>query len=601
MSIKKDYACRGRSNVSLKNQTSGRRVRLSFLVFGILIWSGLLVYRLSSIQIEHASKWRTSASKQHFKPLKIASPRVPITDREGRLMSVSVPTGSVFLRPKKVPAEKQEEVVQKLSKILNIDSATIEAKFNSKSPFVWISRQVPRPIAEKVRELDVAGVDYTLESRRYNPYGQAASTLLGKVGVDGNGLSGIERIFDSELKSRVSKNTFARDGIGHIIEAEPLAALDLEHSKESSALKLTLDAHLQLIVDEELEIGRQKANAKSGMAVMVDVETGDVLAMSQAPQIDFNSKSVSDAKLLKNIITETVYEPGSTLKPLVAAAAIDAGVARPQDAIDCENGRYYFGKHIIKDVHPVGLVTLRDVVIRSSNIGMTKIGQRLGTDKLYGYLRKFGFGEGTHLGLPGESSGILRNKTRWAKVDIATHSFGQGLAVTPLQMVRAVSAIANGGLMPELRVVQAGEELSFRRVVSAKAAKTAQELMYGVVEDEHGTGKRARIEGIRVGGKTGTAQKAKKDGRGYEEGLYVASFVGFADASNIGVNRSLALIVIIDEPHTDTIYGGTLAAPVFKRIMQRTLHYYGMSKELREKSKPDYLLANSATSADRPI
>jgi len=416
--------------------------------------------------------------------------------------------------------------------------------------------------------------------------------LIGKVGIDGSGLSGLESVYNKFLQGAKAKSSFARDGFGNMIEAKASLNMEMIDETEPETLTLTIDAYLQQIVDEELEAGRIKANSVRALAVLVDSDNGDVLAMGQAPQIDHNADAITNALALKNIIVETVYEPGSTFKPIVAAAALDAGVVRQDELIDCQKGRMVFGKHVIKDVHPVDIVTFRDVIVRSSNIGMSKVGIRLGSESLFSYLRNFGFGENSGLGLPGETSGILRNVKTWAKVDVATHSFGQGVAVTPLQMVRAISAIANNGLLPELRVVAKDGELPYQRVVSAKAAMQVKDALYGVVEDERGTGKKAAVLGVRVGGKTGTAQKAKKDGRGYEEGKYVASFLGFADGAPLGVEKTLSLIVVIDEPNTDSIYGGTLAAPVFQRIMQRSLSYLGMEKELRKGVTPGYIVAS---------
>jgi len=262
------------------------------------------------------------------------------------------------------------------------------------------------------------------------------------------------------------------------------------------------------------------------------------------------------------------------MKPLVAAAAIEAGVARPNEIIDCENGSYRFGRHLINDVHPKELLTVQDVVIQSSNIGMTKIGMRLGEKRLHQALHIYGFGQYSGLNLPGESRGIFRPLKSWAKVDVATHSFGQGIAVNPLQVVRAVAAIAGDGHLPTLSVVQGAKKKRARRILSESTAKVMRETMIGVVEHEKGTGRRARIDGVRVGGKTGTAQIAKRDGRGYEQGAYIASFVGFVDARKLGIKERLVLLVSIERPDTTSIYGGTLAGPVFQRIMNRTLHKY---------------------------
>ncbi|RMD87882.1 MAG: penicillin-binding protein 2, partial [Candidatus Dadabacteria bacterium] len=342
-------------------------------------------------------------------------------------------------------------------------------------------------------------------------------------------------------------------------------------------VSLTIDSYIQLIMDEELERGVLDAHALRGVAVMVDSETGEVLGVSQTPFVDFNKGRIPDPRSMINAAAQLVYEPGSTLKPIVAAAAIEKGVVKEDELINCEEGRYRFGRKIIRDVHPISVVPFRRVVIESSNIGIAKIGVRLGEEALYNYLKKFGFGEFSGTGIPGESRGILRPVNRWAKIDVATHSFGQGIAVTPFQMVRAISAIANDGLMPSLSLVKPPNgTITYTRVVSPQTARKVQAMLMSVVEDARGTGKRAYIKGVRVSGKTGTAQKPKKNGVGYSKDRYVASFVGFVDGSPIGVHRTLSLIVIIDEPKGGSIFGGTVAAPVFRRIMIRTLNYLGM-------------------------
>jgi len=592
MLIRRDFASRGGLCGSIDCLIKNRKIRLYVISIGFVFCSLSILFRLSSLQIEHSGKWHSSADKQHFKSFMMASSRGPILDSEGRLLSVSVPAGSVFVRPHQIKTAKEKnEVINSLQVKLNLKKEDLEQKLLDPSPFVWIARQIPRQKAEEIRAMKLPGIDFVIESRRYYPFGDAASSLIGKVGIDGNGLTGLEKIYDQTLKSREAKSDYSRDGIGNMIEAVPAVSVDRIDEVEPDGLMLTIDAYVQKIVDEELEAGRIKAKALRAMAVLVDAGSGDIVAMGQAPNVDFNKRHFEDLSSLKNIIAETIYEPGSTIKPIVAAAALDAGVVGPKESIDCENGSFFFAKHFIKDVHPVSIVSFKDVIVRSSNIGMSKIGARLGAESLFTYLKAFGFGESTGLGVPGETKGILRNFNSWAKIDVATHSFGQGIAVTPLQMVRAISAIANNGMLPELRVVRSDEDLKFKRVVSAKAAKLAQEFMYGVVEDEKGTGHNAMLSGVRVGGKTGTAQKAKKDGRGYEPRSYVASFVGFVDGSSLGVDKTLSLIVIIDEPKTDTIYGGTLAAPVFQRIMQRTLSYFGMSHELRRGTDPGYIIA----------
>lgn len=564
----KDYAASGPSVRGTVFSPLNRRSRLGLIGVVTIGWVGIVVARLVSLQITANNRWQDWAVRQHLSEVMVASERGPIYDRNEKLLAVSVPAGSIYVRPKQI-ADK-DSVAEALARAVKMPVRTVRAKLDSTKPFVWIERQLPRPVADSIDALKLPGVGLVVESKRFYPYNHAASTLIGRVGVDGYGLSGIEGAFDKKLQGEHRRLQLRRDAYGNFIDLSADGGMDLPRGEP---LRLTIDAALQTIVDEELLEGREKANAKHAMAVMLDAETGEVLAMSQAPGVNFNTKLGGGKGELKNLILETVFEPGSIMKPIVAAAAVDAGVTRPTELVDCENGRLRFGPHTIKDVHPSGVISVRDVVVRSSNIGMTKLGVKLGEDRLYRALRSFGFGELSGLGLAGESGGILRPVSSWAKVDVATHSFGQGIAVTPLQMVRAVSAIANGGRLPSLHLIADDSEVTLRRVLSEAAAREAQDMMYGVVEDKHGTGSNAIIQGVRVGGKTGTAQKARTNGRGYEPGSYIASFVGFADGAPIGVNRVLSLIVAVDEPRTNSIYGGTLAAPVFQRIMQRSLHF----------------------------
>lgn len=564
-----EFATRNRGGaIANRLPSKHRRIRSAVVFVFSFLWVCLVSVRLYTLQIADNAIWQQWASKQHITHVELASERGTIVDREGKLMAVSIPAGSVYIRPKQI--KDHGVVVQKLSEILEIDQKIVKAKLKETKPFVWVQRQLPRQKAEKVAALNIPGVDYLLESKRFYPFNGAASTLIGKVGMDGNGLSGLEKVFEKTLHEQNVKTKMIRDAVGNMIQLTGDVGDKFELPK-GGTLQLTLDTGIQQIVDEEVEAGAELTNAKSVSAVMIDAETGEVLAMSQSRSPNFNLASNDAAGELKNSLVEAVFEPGSIFKPIVAAAAIEEGVVRPQDVINCEAGKFPFMKHLIKDVHPSGSISFHDVVVRSSNIGMTKVGIRLGQKRLHEYLRKFGFGEKSDLGLPGETEGILRPLSAWSGVDVATHSFGQGVAVTPLQIVRAVSAIANGGKLPKLKLTLNNSDIELKRIISEKAAAQVKEMMYGVVEDEHGTGSKAIIEGVRVGGKTGTAQKARPNGKGYMPGAYVASFVGFVDSAPIGLNRILTFAVMVDEPHTNSIYGGTLAAPIFKRVMQRTL------------------------------
>ena len=585
--VGRDLAQRDRLMSPDRPDAKVRQQRLIFVSAVAATWVVVLIGRLYSLQVASPDEWQRHALKQHAGEMRTLSERGAIKDREGRLLAVSVPAGSVFAHPKRIP--NKTDAAETLAKHLQLEPKAVLDKLNSGAPFVWIARQTPRTLAEQVRQLGVPGVDFFLETKRMYPYNRAASTLIGRVGLDGKGLSGLEMVYNRYLEAPESKTSIRRDALGKQISFS--AEQQSFELPQASEITLTIDAVLQLIVDEELERGRLDAKAKHGLALMVDAESGEVLAMSHAPTLNLNDGKVSSPAALKNLVTEAVFEPGSIFKPIVAAIGIELGKVKPEEIIHCENGRFVFGKRLIKDVHGQGAISFSDVVVRSSNIGMAKVGARIGSERLYESLKAFGFGQSSGLNLPGQSNGILRHVSQWAEVDIATHSFGQGVAVTPAQLVRSVAAIVNGGVIKPLRLALEGPEQLVGeadqgvRLISEQTASAVQQMMVQVVEDPRGTGKKAAIPGILVGGKTGTAQKAREDGRGYAAGKYVASFVGFVDGRPVGINRRIVLLVSIDEPSGGVIYGGALAAPVFQRVMERTVNYLGQRFEPNSQPK----------------
>ena len=562
-------------NQSVIIETRSKRIVIIKIL--CLIWSSILIARLVTLQITGGEVWQEWALKQHFGNEELASERGAILDRKGRLLAVSVPSESIYVRTKSFAKGKVSSKTASiaLAEVLKKDPAEIEKKLQEDKPFVWLSRQITRQDADKVKLLAIPGVNSILEARRYYPFGASGSSLIGLVDIDGKGLSGLEQLYEKTLSPLESKRTVSKDAHGNTIEEER------DFSVPNGAnLKTTIDANFQEILSQELERGRVDTNAKATMGVLIDADTGDILALGQSPSSNFNDKTPVEKDTFKNLLIEAVFEPGSIFKPLVTAAALQEGVVKATDKIDCENGHLQVGKHTVKDVHPSGVITVHDVVVRSSNVGMTKIGFKLGKEKLYDYITRYGFGRKSGLGISGESSGILRNQKNWAQIDIATHSFGQGVAVTPLQMVRGLSALVNGGVVQELGLLQdRTDRKPSQRIISEEVAQLTKDMLFGVVEEEHGTGGKAEIQGIRIGGKTGTAQKAKTGGRGYESGKYVASFLGFADATDVQVNEKYVLLVSVDEPK-GAIYGGAVAAPIFKRVMARMVQGIMIDREV---------------------
>jgi cell division protein FtsI/penicillin-binding protein 2 len=547
--------------------------RLSILKFIALLWAFVLIGRLYVLQIGNDGKWLNWASRQHKSQITLAGERGPIYDMKGRLMAVSVPVYSVFLRPQQV--KDKDKSIELLAKVLELDIDFVKSRFESDQPFVWIKRQIPKVIADRVTALNISGTGNVEEAKRYYPFNNSASSLLGRVGIDGNGLSGIEGLHEKDLNPSQRQITVFKDAYGNVIQQHDLGS---ESEIKGKPLNLTLDLTLQQIVDEEIDKTLLENNAKAVMAVMINAKTGDVLAMSQAPSLNPNKDIITSRKDLINLVAEASFEPGSTFKPIVAAIAIESGKTRADEVYDTEKGRFRIGKHTVKDVHGGGLMTLKEVVVHSSNVGMSKVGLKLGKENLYKGLKLFGFGAKTNLQLPGEASGILRKQEGWATIDIATHAFGQGVAISPLQLSRAFAALVNGGYLPELKVVKSEQSEISKPVqlISLETSEILKDMLIAVVEDEQGTGGFAKVPGVVIGGKTGTAQEAKEDGRGYQSGAYLASFIGFADGSKIGVPDPLVLLVSVDEPRGKSIYGGSVAAPAFSRIMKRSMHYLEM-------------------------
>ena len=336
---------------------------------------------------------------------------------------------------------------------------------------------------------------------------------------------------------------------------------------------------MQQIANKQLSATIAEHQAERALAILIDADNGNILAMSQAPAINFNSGKIKSRQDLINFASQAVYEPGSTFKPVVAALALDDGVVEIDQVFNTENGKFQIGRRTVKDVHGSDRLSVQDIVVQSSNIGMTKIAFEMGKEPLYSGLRKFGFGSKTNLVLPGESGGILRSYKNWADIDFATHSFGQGVAVTALQLVRAFAVLVNGGKLYDLQLM--GEESPpGKQIISKEVSEMMKHTLVQVVESEHGTGKRTQIDGVVVGGKTGTAQKAKTDGRGYEQGAYLSSFIGFADGSTLGIDQRLVLLVMVDEPRGKSHYGGTVAGPAFKNIITEALYLIGMRENL---------------------
>jgi cell division protein FtsI (penicillin-binding protein 3) len=534
----------------------------------------LLLGRAVDLAVIRGPDFAKRAARQHRQQVTLVPHRGEIVDRNGDLLAVSVNVPSVYVRTRQLGDDRSH--VADLAKRLKMPVAKVQAKLSAKQPFVWLKRQAMPSEAESVAELSLPGVGHFAEARRFYPRGSLGAHILGFVGTDARGLGGLEMRFNRQISGEAQQIEVDRDARGR----EFLRASHGTQPTEGSRVELTIDAGIQAATERELALGVANAKAIGGAAVVMDPNTGEILALANVPTFnpndpnDWGDKKHKD-RIRNRAITDP-YEPGSTFKAILAASALEEGVTNPGERINCENGAHPIGKWVIHDSHPHGWLSFAEVIQFSSNIGVSKIADRLGKDRFFAYLTKFGFGQRAGLELPDESPGIMRPLAKWARINLATTSFGQGISVTPLQMVAAYGVIANGGTLmkPFLvrRITSPSGEASLEhtptavgRVISEKTARTTTELLRRVVEEKGGTGSKARLDDFSVAGKTGTAQKVDSRTRGYSS-KRIGSFVGFVPADK----PRAVILVLIDEPSTSS-YGGVVAAPVFGSIAREVL------------------------------
>lgn len=513
------------------------------------------------------------AERQHNRTIPIIPARGGIYDRTGAPLAVSLEMDSLFAEPRRI--NDPDTTAKLISPLIGVPYRDLHKKLSSDRGFIWLARQLSPETVTLIRQHKLPGIGFVKEGKRFYPNFEMASHVLGFTGVDPEGLEGIERRYDAAIVGKTGYLMTERDALGRDVSIRNAVVRDAVPGKN---LMLTLDKNIQYFTEKELEKAVLNSRAKGGMALVADPATGKILAMANYPTFNPNSFRQYPTVHLRNRCIGDSFEPGSTFKTFLLAAALEEKIVRPQDAINCENGRYSISGRIIRDDHPHGVVSVADVLKYSSNIGSAKIGFRLGEERLHRYLKSFGFGERSGVDLPGEANGSLRPVSKWYGTDLATISFGQGVSTTALQMVSAISAIANGGMLMKPYLVERitdnnGQELqhiepqTVRRVISAETATSITRMMEGVTQ-KGGTGTSAAVEGFRVAGKTGTAQKVDPAGRGYSATKRTASFVGFVPAEK----PMLTILIVIDEPATSP-YGGVVAAPAFREIAFNTLCY----------------------------
>jgi len=547
------------------------RMRLLWMVM-ILLWLGLWV-RAYQVQIIQGPELASMALRQHRAAEFERGARGEIFDRQGRLLAKSIVTQSVYVRPLEI--EDIQATAVALAAALDMPVNRVHAALERPRNFVWVARQISDRNARRVLDAGLRGVYLSEESARFYPHAHLAGQLLGFVGLDGEGLEGIERMYDETLAGRKATFVVQRDASGRRMY---LDAQGREENLRGGNVTLTLDAQIQFFAEEALARTVAAFHAKNGLALVVDVQSGDILALANYPFFNPNMPR-RDPEQWRNRVFTDALEPGSTLKSVLMAAALEEGVITRDSQYFCENGRWRLTGVEIRDVKEHGRLPAHKILRYSSNICSAKIGMDLGAARYYAYLRKLGFGKRTGLNLPGENPGVLRPPRSWFPVDLAAASFGQGLSANALQLAGAFLTLANDGVFRPLRLVldPRGEENSPSVVFRQDVARTVMDMMREAVE--YGTGTRARIPGVSGAGKTGTAQKATASGT-YGD-YYVASFAGFYPAKR----PEYFILVVVDEPHPQ-VYGGVVAAPAVQEIGLRTLAYSGKLSASAPKSVP---------------
>jgi cell division protein FtsI (penicillin-binding protein 3) len=565
-----------RAHAAAADRTAANRL---LIVAGVaLLWITAVFGRLSYLQLVRHSDYLARAQRQQQRTIEITPKRGVIYDRNMRALAMSVPVKSAFA----VPAEIVDEslAAHLLSGVVNVPRDVLQARFEASRSFAWISRKLPPEKVEAVEGLNLKGIYFQEENQRFYPKRDLAAHVLGFVDPDEKGLGGIESELDSQIRGKSAKIVVMADARQRWFDGS-------EAQRESGAnVVLTLDEKIQYIAQRELAAAIEKTRAIAGTVIVMNPNTGEILALANWPKFNPNAATTAPAEWRMNRAVSAVYEPGSTFKLITLAAAFDQNITRPDEVFDCENGAIIIAGHRIHDHKRFSLLSVSEILAKSSDVGAIKIAVRLGPPKFYEYIRAFGFGSLTGLDLPGESKGILRHLENWTPISIGAISMGQEIGVTPMQLVTAVSAIANGGLLYKPHVVQElrrGKEALAaegvvapaepKRVIRPETAATLRQLMEGVVLN--GTGVLARLDGWTAAGKTGSAQKIDPVTGRYSPTNFIASFTGFAPISNPAVT----ILVSIDSP-VGLHEGGPVAAPIFKRIAEQVLPYLEVPRDV---------------------
>lgn len=559
-------------------QQDRAHVRLLIIAGVAFLWMTAVFGRLSYLQLFEHGEYLSRALRQQQRTIEITPERGAIYDRNMQPLAMSIPVDSAF----GVPAEIADEqlAARLLSGVVDVPQEVLEDRFASSKSFTWISRKLPPEKAEAITALNLKGIYLQKENKRFYPKHDLAAHVLGFVDMDEKGLGGIEYELDKEIRGESGKIVVMEDARRRWFDSTQ-AKLN-----KGEDVVLTLDEKIQFIVERELNAAIAQTHAIAGSAIVMNPNNGEILALANWPTFNPNKASEASAESRMDRAVSALYEPGSTFKLITLAAAFNEGITRPDEVFDCENGSIVVAGHRIHDHKPFGLLNVSEILAKSSDVGAIKIALRLQSPRFYDYIRAFGFGTPTGVDLPGESKGLLRPVEDWGSFSIGSISMGQEVGVTPIQLISAVSAIANGGLLYKPRVVEelernghpqpvegASASAEPKRVIRPDTAATLRRLMEGVVLN--GTGPKAHLDGWTSAGKTGTAQKIDPATGRYSRTKYIASFTGFAPINDPAVT----ILVSLDSP-VGLHEGGDVAAPVFKRIAEQVLAYLDVPRDV---------------------
>ena len=540
----------------------------------LAVWSLAVLSRLGYLQLVRYGDFLARAERQQQRIVEVSPKRAEVLDRNLHTLAMSAVVDSCFA----VPAEISDfKIVGRLlGGVLRVAPVEIESRLAASHSFVWIARKLPPEVSSRIAALNLKGIYFEKENQRFYPKRQLAASLLGYVDIDEKGLGGIEYSLDDRIRTKPARMLIYTDARRKLFDST-----DAKRNSAASVV-LSIDENIQFIAERELAAAIERTHAPAGTVVVQNPANGQILAMASWPTFNPNAVADSSSESRMNRAVSALYEPGSVFKVVTLSAAIDQGLTTPDDVVDCEMGAIYIGNHRIRDHARYGRLTVSEILAHSSDVGAIKIGLRLGAPKLYDYIRSYGFGTPTGIELPGESRGLLRRVENWSPISIGAISMGQEVGVTPVQMITAMSAIANGGLLYHPQVLlgyQADSQLAPtsqedpRRVIRETTAASMRHMLEGVVLN--GTGTLARLDGYTSAGKTGTAQKLDPGTGRYSQTQLIASFVGFAPVNTPAVT----ILVQLDSP-VGPHEGGQVAAPVFKRVAEQVLAYLSVPQDV---------------------